>query len=105
MINFLWMERALMHTVTWIINPNEGTSRQDIEYELEASKADYAGGKGLVRMLLGISADDKSVIEISLWESKSAAESFFSPEWETGLSRRWQAAPMRRQDWDTPAVV
>lgn len=66
-----------MHTVTWTLSPNEGTSRQDIEYELEASKADYAGAAGLVRVMLGFSADNRSVIEISLWESKSAADNIF----------------------------
>jgi hypothetical protein len=94
-----------MHTVIWTINPNEGTSRQDIEYQLEASKADYAGAGGLARVLLGVSADNKSVIEISLWESKPAADTYFSRAWETALSRRWQAAPLSRQDWDTPSIV
>ena len=94
-----------MHTVTWTIRPNEGTSRQDIEYELEASKADYAGAVGLQRVVLGVSADNKSVIEISVWESKSAADMFFSKSWETSLSRRWQAALFNREDWDTPCVI
>jgi hypothetical protein len=94
-----------MHTVTWTVRPNEGTSRQDIEYELEASKADYAEAAGLQRVMLGVSADNKSVIEISVWESKSAADVFFSKAWETSLSRRWQAAPFSREDWDTPCVI
>ena len=94
-----------MHTVTWTIKPNEGTSRKDVEYELEASKADYADAAGLQRVVLGVSADNKSVIEISVWESKSAADAFFSASWETSLSRRWQAAPFSRQDWDTPSVI
>jgi hypothetical protein len=94
-----------MHTVTWTIRPNEGTSRQDIEYELEASKADYAGAAGLKRVMLGISAENTSVIEISLWESRTAADTFFSKAWETSLSRRWLAAPMSREDWDTPSVI
>jgi hypothetical protein len=94
-----------MHTVTWTIRPNEGTSREDIDYELEASKADYADAPGLLRVILGASADNKSVIEISVWESRSAAEKFLSGEWETRLSRRWQAAPFRREDWDTRHVT
>jgi len=94
-----------MHTVIWVIKPNEGTSRKDIEYELEVSKGDYTDGAGLLRVMLGVAADNKSVIEISVWESKSAADAFFSASWETSLSRRWQAAPSSRQDWDTPSVV
>ena len=61
-----------MHTVIWTLSPNEGTSRQDVQYELEASKADYAGAAGLLRVMLGVSADNNSVIEISLWESNSS---------------------------------
>jgi hypothetical protein len=94
-----------VHTVTWTINPNEGTSRQDILLELEASKTDYTGAKGLVNAIFGVSADNKAVIEISLWESQSAAAAFFTKSWETSLSRRWQVAPMRREDWETPSVV
>lgn len=94
-----------MHTVIWTIKPNEGTSRGDIEFELEASKSDYAGGKGLVRAMFGVAPDNKSVIEISLWESKSAADAFFSTHWETSLSQRWQSAPITRQDLDTLSAL
>jgi hypothetical protein len=91
--------------VTWTINPNEGTSRQDILLELEASKEDYAGAPGLLSALLGVSPDSKSVIEISTWQSQADAAQFFTSPWETKVSRRWQAAPMRRQDWETPSAV
>jgi len=94
-----------MHTVIWTIRPNEGTSRRDIEDELQVSRRDYAGGAGLQRVMLGVSADDKSVIEVSLWDSKAAADAFFTKAWETALSRRWQAAPARREEWDTLTVV
>jgi hypothetical protein len=94
-----------MHTVTLTIKPNEGTSRQDIDYELEASKNDYANAPGLRRLLLGVSPDDKAVVEISVWDSRSAADTFLSKAWETNLSRRWQAAPLKREDWDTPCVM
>jgi hypothetical protein len=94
-----------MHTVIWTIKPNEGTSRRDIEDELERSKRDYAGGAGLRRIMLGVSPDDKRVIEISLWESRAAADAFFTKTWETGLSRRWQAAPAQREEWDTLSVI
>jgi len=46
--------------------------------ELEASKADYANAPGLQRLMLGVSADNKSVIEISVWESKPTADMFLS---------------------------
>ena len=70
-----------MHTVMWTINVNEGTSRQDMLAGIEASAPDYKAGAGLVRTYFGISPNGKSVVEISLWESKSAADKFYSGEW------------------------
>ncbi len=94
-----------MYTVTYTINLNEGASRQDILLELEASKADYEGAAGLVTAIFGFSKDNKSVLEISMWDSESAARHFFTPHLETSMSRRWQAAPMKRLDWETPHVI
>jgi hypothetical protein len=91
-----------MYTVTWTIELNEGTSRQDILQELEASKHDYESGAGLITAILGFSKDNKSVIEISLWDNQSAAMQFFTPDCETRMSRRWDVAPMKRLDWETP---
>jgi hypothetical protein len=94
-----------MYTVTWTIDLNEGASRQDILLELEASKEDYAGADGLLKAVLGFSSDNKTVIEITVWKSQESATAFFTNSWETKLSRRWQSAPMRRQDWETPCMV
>ena len=94
-----------MHTVMWTINVNEGTSRQDMLEGIKASAPDYKGVAGLVRTCFSISPNGKSVVESCLWESKAAADRFYTREWETDVSRRWQAAPMLRQDWDTPVVV
>lgn len=94
-----------MYTVTWTIDLNEGTSRQDVMLELEASRRDYESAAGLKTAILGFSSDNKSVLEISMWDSESAARSFFTPHFETTLSRRWQVAPMTRRDWETPTVV
>jgi hypothetical protein len=93
-----------MYTVTWTIDLNEGTSRQDIVDELEAAKADYETAAGLITAIFGFSKDNKSVIEISMWDNQSAAMQFFTPHFETCMSRRWQVAPMKRADWETPAV-
>ncbi|MGB7541854.1 MAG: hypothetical protein WA373_00995 [Burkholderiales bacterium] len=94
-----------MHTVVWTINVNEGTSKQDILYGIQASGTDYKDIPGLIRTYFGIAADGKSVVEIYLWRSKPDADKFFNHEWETDVARRWQTAPMRRQDWETPLVV
>ena len=94
-----------MHTVVWTINVNEGTSKQDILYGIAASGPDYKGVPGLIRTSFGIAADGKSLVEIYLWQAKSDADTFFTREWETDIARRWQSAPMRREDWETPLVV
>jgi hypothetical protein len=94
-----------MHTVMLTINVNEGTSRQDILQEIEASGAENKDVPGLIRTYFGVAADCKSVAEIYLWQSKLDAEKFFTHEWDANVSRRWQSAPMSRQDWETPLVV
>jgi hypothetical protein len=94
-----------MHTVIWTIKVNEGVSRQDILYCIKASESEFKSVAGLVRVYFGIAPDDKSVLEMSLWQSKAAADQFFTPHWETLAMRRWQAAPMERKDLDTPVVV
>ena len=94
-----------MHTVVWTIAVNEGTSTQDILHGIEASGPDYQGVPGLIRTCFGMAADGRSVVEIYLWRSRADADTFFNHEWETEVARRWQSAPMRRQDWETPLVV
>ena len=94
-----------MHTVVWTIAVNEGTSKQDILEGIKASGPDYEGVPGLIRTYFGMAEDGKFVVEIYLWQSSADAETFFTHEWETELARRWQSAPMRRQDWETPLVV
>ncbi|TSA41697.1 MAG: hypothetical protein D4R58_01090 [Betaproteobacteria bacterium] len=94
-----------MHTVMLTINVNEGTSKQDILQQIEASGSENKGIAGLIRTYFGITADCKSVVEIYLWQSKLDAEKFFTHEWDASVSRRWQSAPMRWQDFETPLVV
>ena len=94
-----------MHTVVWTITVNEGTSKQDILYGIKASGPDYKNIPGLIRTYFGIAADGKSVVEIYLWQSRADADKFFNHDWEIDVARRWQTAPMRRQDWETPLAV
>jgi len=93
-----------MHTVVWTITVNEGTSKQDILYAIQASAADYKDTPGLIRTYFGVAADGKSVVEIYLWKSRQDADKLFNHTWETEVARRWQAAPIRRQDWETPVI-
>jgi hypothetical protein len=94
-----------MHTVEWIIDVNEGTSKQDILRGLEGAAPDNKGVAGLIRTYLGLTANGKSVVGIYLWQSKAAADKHFTEHWETEQARRWQSAPMRRHDWATTIVV
>jgi len=94
-----------MHTVTWTISVNEGTSKQDIVRGLEASAAEYKTIPGLHRAYFGLTANGKSVVETSHWQTKADADQFFSSGGETNLFRRWQSAPMRRQDLETLYVA
>jgi len=94
-----------MHTVMWTINVNEGISRQDILYSIKASESDFKAVPGLIRTCFGITSDDKTVVETSLWQSKAAADTYFSPHWESSAMMRWQTAPMSRRDLDTPVIV
>ena len=59
----------------------------------------------MIRTYIGVAVDGKSVVEVYLWRSKTDADKFFNHDWETEVSRRWQAAPMKRQDWETSLVV
>lgn len=94
-----------MHTVSWTIDVNEGTSKQEILRGLEAAAGDYKDVAGLIRASLGLTADGKHIMMVFLWQSKAAADAHFTEHWETLISRRWLAAPMHRQDWATTIVV
>jgi len=94
-----------MHTVMWTINVNEGVTRQDILYSIKASEPEFKSVPGLVRTYFGITPDDKTVVETSLWQSRAAADQYFSSQWETSAMRRWQTAPMQRRDLDTPVIA
>ena len=94
-----------MHIVTWKFNVMEGKSRQDLVDSIDADARDYLAVPGLVRLYYGIAPDLRSVVEIYLWQSKAAADRFFNSEWDGEASRRWESAPMTRQDYDAPTVV
>ena len=83
-----------MHTVMWTVNVNEGTSRQDMLNGIQSSAPGYKGVAGLQRTYFGISPDGRSVAEICLWDTKAAADKFYTGEWEAALMMRWQSAPI-----------
>jgi len=94
-----------MHIVIWKYDIMEGKSRQDLLDAINGTAPDYQGVPGLIRKYYGMAADLKSVVEIYLWKSKADADRFFNAEWDGETSRRWESAPMTRQDFEAPVVV
>jgi hypothetical protein len=94
-----------MHAVMWTYNVMEGKNRQALVDTIKADAPAYVGVPDLIRMYYGISSDLKSVVEIYLWKSKSAADKFYDWEWDGATSRRWESALMTRQDFEVPMVV
>ena len=64
----------------------------------------YEGIPGLIRKYYGIAPDGASLVGIYLWDSKAAADAFYTPEWLAMVTKRW-ASPPQRQEWETPMVV
>lgn len=94
-----------MHMVVWTIIPNQGKSRDDLLYAVNNDAPQYESVSGLIRMYYGIATDLKSVIEVYLWKSKEHADKFFNGHWDVAASRRWEVAPMSRQDFEVPVIV
>jgi hypothetical protein len=70
----------------------------------EGVAGNYLGIPGLIRKYFGFSEDATEVIGIYLWETREAADAFYSDEWMAGVTERWGAAP-RKQDWIVPVVA
>ena len=64
----------------------------------------YLGVPGLIRKYFGFTEDATQVIGIYLWETKTAADAFYSDEWMAGVTERWGAAPIK-QEWLVPVVA
>lgn len=94
-----------MYIVTWTYKVMEGKSRQDLSDAANADASDYFGVPGLIRKSYGIAPDLKTVVEFYLWKSKADADRFFDREWDGAAGRRWESAPMTRQDFETPVIV
>jgi len=94
-----------MHVVIWKYKIMEGKNRQDLLDAINGTVPDYENVPGLVRKYYGTSPDCGSVAEIYLWTSKAVADKFFDPEWDGETSRRWESAPMIREDYEVPVIV
>lgn len=93
-----------MHTVMWTFKVPAGTPKAKLVETINATAHTYEGIPGLIRKYYGIAADGASLVGIYLWDSKAAADAFYTPEWVGMVTKRWAAPPLR-QEWETPMVV
>lgn len=93
-----------MHTVMWTFKVPAGTTKSQLIATINATAHTYEGIPGLIRKYYGIAPDGTSLVGIYLWESKTAADAFYTPNWVALVTKRWAAPPLR-QDWETPMVV
>ena len=93
-----------MHTVMWTFKVPVGTPKVELVATIKATAHTYEGIPGLVRKYYGIAPDGGSLVGIYLWESKAAADAFYTVDWVAMVTKRWSGAP-QRQEWETPMVV
>ena len=75
-----------------------------IREQFQNVAGNYLGVPGLIRKYFGFTEDGAGVIGIYLWETKAAADAFYSDEWKAGVTERWGAEPLR-QEWVVPVVA
>ena len=85
-----------------------GRLEANVEAKIRALFSDvasrYIGVPGLIRKYFGFSPDASEVVGIYLWDSKGDADAFYSPEWLSGVTQRWGAAP-KKSEWIVPVVA
>lgn len=93
-----------MYCVMWTYAVPPALTEQVIREQFEAVAGNYLGVDGLIRKYFGFTPDATSVIGIYLWESKAAADAFYTDEWINGVVSRWGAMP-RKDQWIVPVVA
>lgn len=93
-----------MYCVLWTYAVPPALSEEAIRRQFVAVADRYLGVPGLIRKYFGFTEDAKSVIGIYLWESRDAADAFYSPAWMAGVTERWGAAPTKTE-WIVPVVA
>src|SRR3974390_361875 len=96
--------RHPMHTGMLTCKVPAGSTTALLSETTNATAHTYEGSPGLIRKYYGIAPDGGSLVGIYLWESKAAANAFYTPDWGAMVTKRW-AAPPQRQEWETPMVV
>lgn len=64
----------------------------------------YRAAPGLIRKYYGLAEDGGSFVGIYLWETRAAAEAFYTADWIKLVSGRWHTTPTR-QTWDALMVI
>jgi hypothetical protein len=97
-------EGTALYCVTWTYTTPPDLTETAIRNQFDNVAGNYLGVPGLIRKYFGFSEDASSVIGIYLWETKDAADAFYSDEWLAGVTERWGAAPVK-QEWIVPVVA
>jgi hypothetical protein len=72
----------------------EGTTREDAKAMFEKSAPNYRGVPGLVRKYY-LYGDDRTGAGVYLWNSREAAERFYSEAWKSTIAQRYGAQTPR----------
>jgi hypothetical protein len=98
------LEEIDVYCVMWTYAVPPNLDEPAIREQFQNVAGNYLGVPGLIRKYFGFTEDAASVIGIYLWETKAAADDFYSDDWKAGVTERWGAAPLR-QEWVVPVVA
>jgi hypothetical protein len=93
-----------MHCVVWTYAVPAGLTKAKSDELFAENAPRYFKVPGLVRKHFGYSEDGKTVVGIYVWQSRRAAEEFYTPQWIAGVTSRWGVAPTRT-DYEIPLTV
>ena len=82
---------------------SEGTTRNDARTMFEKSAPNYRGVPGLIRKYY-LYGDDRTGGGVYLWESREAAERFYSASWKSTIAQRY-GSPPEILFYETPVIV
>jgi hypothetical protein len=81
----------------------QGTTRDDAKAMFEKSAPNYRGVPGLVRKYY-LYGDDRIGGGVYLWDSRDAAERFYSEAWRSTIAQRYGVQP-EILFYETPVIV
>jgi hypothetical protein len=81
----------------------QGTTRDDAKALFEKSAPNYRSVPGLVRKYY-LYGDDHTGGGVYLWNSRDAAERFYSDSWKSTIAQRYGAQP-EILFYETPVIV